>query len=285
MAGRPTKDAVEYFPHYVKQGKTMFIIEQRYGNDGYAFWFKLLELLASSEGHVYSCSNDSDWLFLQAITHLSEESITGILDTLANLGAIDKELWSEKIIWSDNLVKNLQPVYANRRREPPSKPISTRRNTSKAELLHVDTTARRNNNEISTVETPQSKVSKVSKESIDISDKPKTKTFTPPTVREVTAYCVERNNHVDPQKFCDFYESKGWMVGKTRMKDWKASVRTWEKNGDNSYNQKIEPIIKPDPIQEELEKPGTIFIDIEELMKEGGIDGLDGIGKQERKNW
>lgn len=52
--------------------------------------------------------------------------------------------------------------------------------------------------------------------------------FTPPTVEEVAAYCLERKNHVDPQRFVDFYAAKGWMVGKNRMKDWKAAVRTWE---------------------------------------------------------
>lgn len=54
--------------------------------------------------------------------------------------------------------------------------------------------------------------------------------FTPPTVEEVQEYCFERGNAVDAQSFVDFYTSKGWYVGKTKMKDWKASVRTWEKN-------------------------------------------------------
>ena len=46
---------------------------------------------------------------------------------------------------------------------------------------------------------------------------------------EVKAYCLERKNGVDPQAFVDFYESKGWMIGKNKMRDWKAAVRTWEK--------------------------------------------------------
>jgi len=57
--------------------------------------------------------------------------------------------------------------------------------------------------------------------------------FTPPTVDEVKAYCAERKNKVDPNKFINFYESKGWMIGKNKMKDWKACVRTWEtKDGE-----------------------------------------------------
>ena len=54
--------------------------------------------------------------------------------------------------------------------------------------------------------------------------------FIPPTVEEVEAYCRERNNSVDAENFVDFYESKGWIVGKTKMKNWKAAVRTWERN-------------------------------------------------------
>lgn len=53
--------------------------------------------------------------------------------------------------------------------------------------------------------------------------------FTPPTVDEVTAYCLERQNGIDPEEFVSFYASKGWKVGSSPMRDWKAAVRTWEK--------------------------------------------------------
>ena len=59
------------------------------------------------------------------------------------------------------------------------------------------------------------------------------KRFRPPTVEEVEAYCFERNNKVDAERFVDFYSSNGWKVGKNPMKDWKAAVRTWEKRDDN----------------------------------------------------
>ena len=52
----------------------------------------------------------------------------------------------------------------------------------------------------------------------------------PPTLEMVSRYCTERNNGVDPQKFIDWYEARGWQVGKVKMKDWQAAVRTWEKN-------------------------------------------------------
>lgn len=58
--------------------------------------------------------------------------------------------------------------------------------------------------------------------------------FIPPTIDEVEAYCQERGNGVDPERFVDFYASKGWRVGKEPMKDWKAAVRTWERRDNHS---------------------------------------------------
>lgn len=56
----------------------------------------------------------------------------------------------------------------------------------------------------------------------------KRKPFVPPTVEEVREYCEQRKNKVNPEKFVNSYTAKGWMIGKTKMKDWKAAVRTWE---------------------------------------------------------
>lgn len=62
------------------------------------------------------------------------------------------------------------------------------------------------------------------------------KRFTPPTVEEVAQYCFDRMSKVDPQRFVDYYTSNGWMVGKTKMRDWRAAVRTWEQK-DNQGRQ------------------------------------------------
>ena len=60
--------------------------------------------------------------------------------------------------------------------------------------------------------------------------------FKPPSAEEVRAYCQERNNNINAESFIAFYESKGWMVGKNKMKDWKACIRTWEQR-DNKPKQ------------------------------------------------
>jgi len=59
-----------------------------------------------------------------------------------------------------------------------------------------------------------------------------TSKFNPPQVSDIKEYCESRKNRVDPEKFFDYYQSKGWMIGKNKMKDWKAAVRTWEKNDE-----------------------------------------------------
>ncbi len=58
---------------------------------------------------------------------------------------------------------------------------------------------------------------------------PRAPRFTPPTVEEVTAYCQERGNCIDAGRFVDFYAAKGWKIGKDKMTDWRAAVRTWER--------------------------------------------------------
>ena len=68
------------------------------------------------------------------------------------------------------------------------------------------------------------------------------KRFTKPTLADVQAYCAERGNSVDAQKFVDYYESNGWRVGKSPMKDWRAAVRTWERNNQQG-NQRV--LLKP----------------------------------------
>lgn len=66
-----------------------------------------------------------------------------------------------------------------------------------------------------------------------------TSRFIPPTAREVHDYCQEKGYHINVEKYISFYESIGWKVGKNKMKDWKAAVRTWVQR-DKEYNQKQE---------------------------------------------
>lgn len=70
------------------------------------------------------------------------------------------------------------------------------------------------------------------------SKKKEVQIFEKPTIEEIQSYCIERKNNVDARSFFDFYESKGWKIGTAKMKDWKASVRTWEQRQKNESTQK-----------------------------------------------
>lgn len=151
---RPAKQTVDYFPHFAISGKTMFILENKFGNDGYAFWFKLLELLACTEGHCFRVENVTDWEFLIAKTKVPEMKAHEILNTLADVNAIDKVLYENKMIWSQNFVDNLSVVYKKRTVTAPEKPDYDSFRDGNIE-----------SDEVSGVNNPQSKVkeSKVNK--------------------------------------------------------------------------------------------------------------------------
>ena len=114
---------------------------------------------------------------------------------------------------------------------------------------------------------PQNKKNKKNKKNNNI--------FCPPSVDEVKAYCFERNNKVDAETFVDFYSSKGWMVGKNKMKDWKAAVRNWERTeaGDSlrsASKSKIEPPkypeFKPTPKVDKAPMPEAIRQTLKEIF-------------------
>ncbi len=94
---------------------------------------------------------------------------------------------------------------------------------------------------------PQNRIDKnrLDKNRLENNKGEKSTRFFPPTVEEVESYCFERGNKVDAQAFVDFYESKGWYVGKNKMKSWKAAVRTWEKNQKQEpNNQSAQSIVE-----------------------------------------
>ena len=84
--------------------------------------------------------------------------------------------------------------------------------------------------------------------------------FTPPTLDEVKAYCRERGNNVDAERFIDYYTANGWKVGKNSMKDWKAAVRTWER----SDSGKPTPAPKQGGIMDDYER-------MDERIMNGGL--------------
>jgi len=122
VARRQT-DTAEFFPHFVKPGRTLFILESNWGNDGYAFWFKLLELLCEEEGHFYDCGRKDNWEYLLSRTRMASSTVFMLLEKLAELGNLNQKLWQKRrIIWCQNLVDNLKSLYSRRGRDVPVQP-------------------------------------------------------------------------------------------------------------------------------------------------------------------
>jgi len=122
---RPQKQTVDYFPHDTdaSDGKTLTIIQAKYGNDGYAFWFKLLQLLGKTPGHYYDFNKPADWEFLLAKTHQNDtERAKGILETLVVLDAIDAELYAHGVIWCQKFVDRVADAYDRTVNGPPQRP-------------------------------------------------------------------------------------------------------------------------------------------------------------------
>jgi hypothetical protein len=124
--GRSIKATVDYFPHDTNCGarRTVETLNLKYGNDGYAVWFKILELLGNSNGLHFDFSDAADWEYFVAKMNVPEEKLDDILRTVVRLGAIDKDLFESKILWVQNFVDRLTTLWDRRIGGPPEKPVS-----------------------------------------------------------------------------------------------------------------------------------------------------------------
>lgn len=122
---RPTKLSVDYFPHFVGQGKTIRILQGKYGIKGYAFLFKLLEAISASDTMCLDWNRMIDREYFAADTETDIPESENIIELLTQIGLIDADLWHEKhLIWCQNLVDNLSDVWKKRKQKTPQKPHS-----------------------------------------------------------------------------------------------------------------------------------------------------------------
>lgn len=117
MAREQRKD-VDYFPHECTHGRKMHIIEDRYGNDGYATWFKLLEQLGKANNHYIDVSDEMTQMFLSSIFKIDIELMMKIFSDLSKLKAIDKYLFETyQVIYSQKFCDSILDAYRKRKSE------------------------------------------------------------------------------------------------------------------------------------------------------------------------
>lgn len=225
--GALPKQTVEYFPHFVRVGVTRRVLEAQYGNDGYAFWYKLLETLCTNKGHVFDFSHNLSRLDFLTFVHMGEDKALEILNLLAfDLGVIDKNLWATKrVIWSQNLVDYLAPVYKKRAiKEKPSRPLSAPARSGYA----ISDTGNGSDKPIPAPDMafPAPEIPEVKER--EERERERYACAHPPTLLQVEEFCKTRKSQVNPKRFHAYYEARNWQAAGRPILDWQAQVLYWE---------------------------------------------------------
>ena len=181
---RPKKNTVDYFPHDCHWRKELEIFVNKHGNDGYAFYYRLFELLGVSPDHKYECSESIDNQYLASKTGVTEEKMSQYIKGLVSIGVIDEELWKEKKIWVQSFVDSIADVYNTRTTQLPTKEgLNLENSTSKEFPTRKPGFSAENGSYLA--RNPQTKLNNNKKEESRVEDTPTTHTDTPPWVDEI----------------------------------------------------------------------------------------------------
>lgn len=112
--GRHNSNTVEYFPHYIGDGKKIFTLEKIFGNDGYATWFKILEKMAQTENHYLDLNDTGELIYLSAKCNVNEERLLSIIDLLVKLEVFEPTLWRDRILYNHQFMKSIEDAYKRR---------------------------------------------------------------------------------------------------------------------------------------------------------------------------
>jgi len=199
-----------YFPHdyNARADRKLVKLAMSYGMMGLGIYWCIVEMLYEEGGHLP--------LEYERISYELREDIA-VIQHIIN----DFDLFkiSPDKFWSESALDRLQK--RNDKSEKARKSVNSRWHKDV-----VDTDEIRTNGERNTIKERKGK--NIYRGIFKI-----------PTINDISQYCEERKNTINPQVFINHYESNGWMVGKNKMKDWKAAVRTWEeKDRENQHQQK-----------------------------------------------
>ena len=117
---RPKKDTVDYFPHDCHHSRELEIFINKHGSEGYAFYFRLLELLGITPDHRYDCNKSINYEYLLTITDIQKDRFEILMETLVSLDVVDEKLWGKRIIWVQSFVDSIAEVYARRTTDLPT---------------------------------------------------------------------------------------------------------------------------------------------------------------------
>lgn len=164
--------------------------------------------------------------FYEAIKELPDEQFAACVRAIMDYGLDGLEPSSAGIAKSIYLMAKPQ-IDANNRRYQNGTKGGRPKTTTEPRNNQTVTKRKPNDNQSLTIPEPKEKDKEKEKDNVKDNNK---KTFSPPAVGDVAEYCSQNGYKISAESFVDFYESKGWMVGKNKMKDWRAAVRNWARS-------------------------------------------------------
>jgi len=192
-------------------------VRMKYGMEGYGLYWYLLECIAKNvEQHNLTFELEEDAEIVSADTGIHYERVQEMMLYMVNLylfESVEGTITCRKMAArADEYTQKLLRRVSGH--TPESVPTLSRQPPEKVPPIRTE----QNRTEV------------------------KPRRFAPPTLQEVTDYCAERGNGIDPQNFIDHYEANGWIRGKSKVKDWKACVRTWERNANQNKDTADDPL-------------------------------------------
>ncbi len=213
------KDAY-YFSHdsNAKDDPKCVLLIEQLGMEGYGIFWVLIETLREQPEYKYPIA------LIPALARRYNTTSEKMRTVVMGYKLFEVE--NDEFFYSESLNRRMEHLEEKRLKASFAGQMSAK----KKSLKNVcSTDVQQTFNECPTTVQPnkvkESKVNEIKEKS---NSAPKSHNFIKPTAEEIAFYCNERKNGVNAQQFFDFYESKGWVVGKTKMRDWKACVRTWE---------------------------------------------------------
>ncbi len=186
-------------------------VRLKYGMEGYGlYWFCLESIARNVETHNLTFELEEDAELLSVATNIHYERVQEMMTYMVNQGLFEN---CEGRITCLKMATRTDEYTQKLLRNRDNVPTVSRHTPDKVPPIRID----KNRTEEKRINLKHRAV------------------FRPPTTQEVTDYTITRPIKIDADRFVDFYASKGWMVGKNKMKDWKAAVRNWEKG--NAKNQ------------------------------------------------
>ena len=130
---RPESKNVFYFPHFTKSTIELDLIEHKHKSEGYKAYYRIMELVADADYHCLCVASEDEKIMFELGMNCDKEVLDDVIRILIEKGRINKQLWEEKnVIWMQDFVETLKPVYVNRRKPLPTKDlVSTSDNTEK----------------------------------------------------------------------------------------------------------------------------------------------------------